>query len=281
MASSVVRDSTKLPPIEEAFTLHDYASLTFIDANASERFICIVCADVAFAPPSVDCNHVHCRRCLEKTVRRECPQCRIPVSDAQLTQINGYVQHEIQQLHVRCPRAEYGCEWTGALGSQHHHLRDHHLHCEYHQVICKDCDLPVLRKNAYSHSQECVLLPVACQDCQLKTGLLPISTDDRLDEKQQIVSSDADSDSLRMISSSWLKTLRTFHVSADAPRPGPICNHVLFAADGKTLLPQLKRGIHYRALCMNTWLVLHSIYGGGPMLERSSTDIYSAPSSPT
>jgi hypothetical protein len=79
-----------------------------------------------------------------------------------------------------------------------------------------------------------------------------------------------------MIHSGWLQEWRAF-VQDKGPRPGPISNEHLFEADGRTLLADLKRGEHYRALHGMVWNALHEIYGGGPLIERAALDIYAPP----
>lgn len=78
-----------------------------------------------------------------------------------------------------------------------------------------------------------------------------------------------------LIHSPWLQQWRAF-VSAGGPRPGPITNHLLFEPDGRTLLPNLARLDHYRALHGLVWNELQAIYGGGPIIKRPTVDIYAA-----
>jgi hypothetical protein len=85
--------------------LTSYHGIEFVDVKASERFICIICSEVAFEPPNQECGHIHCRSCLERAMRvkKICPQCREPLpSRSELLQLCGYVQREILQLQVRC-----------------------------------------------------------------------------------------------------------------------------------------------------------------------------------
>jgi len=116
-----------------------------------------------------------------------------------------------------------------------------------------------------------------CEPCQL-----PFI---RREEKRRIAAVDtaaaqgADGSPFLMISAAWLNQWRAF-VSANGPRPGPISNHTLFEPDGTTLLPGLRRGEHYRALHEVVWQALRDIYGGGPVIERPSLDIYSTEAAP-
>jgi ubiquitin carboxyl-terminal hydrolase 20/33 len=113
---------------------------------------------------------------------------------------------------------------------------------------------------------------VICESCQL-----PII---RREEKKRIAAVDAqasqqtmDGSPFLMISAVWLNQWRAF-VSNNGPRPGPITNELLFQSDGQTLLPDLKRGEHYRALHQIVWQALVDIYSGGPVIQRPTLDIY-------
>ena len=112
-----------------------------------------------------------------------------------------------------------------------------------------------------------------CEPCQLplirKAERARIAAIDTQANKQS-----AD-DPFFLIHSPWLQQWRAF-VSAGGPRPGPITNHLLFEADGRTLLPNLVRLDHYRALHGLVWNELQAIYGGGPIIKRPSVDIYAA-----
>jgi ubiquitin carboxyl-terminal hydrolase 20/33 len=115
-----------------------------------------------------------------------------------------------------------------------------------------------------------------CEQCELPRI--------RKEERARIAKVDAlaasqpadGSSSYLMIHSGWLQEWRAF-VQDKGPRPGPISNEHLFEADGRTLLADLKRGEHYRALHGMVWNALHEIYGGGPRIERAALDIYAPP----
>lgn len=83
-----------------------------------------------------------------------------------------------------------------------------------------------------------------------------------------------------LIDSNWLHRWTCFK-SGQQPPPGPISNHHLLKPPTKSpidpLIPRdnLTRGIHYRGVNESVWEYFYKIYGGGPVLKRSSINIYS------
>ena len=112
-------------------------------------------------------------------------------------------------------------------------------------ALCEPCQLPILRKQERAR----------------------IAAVDALAAKQSL------NDPFFLIHSPWLQQWRAF-VSAGGPRPGAISNHLLFESDGATLLAGLKRADHYRALHGLVWSELQTIYGGGPVIQRPTVDLY-------
>ena len=58
--------------------------------------------------------------------------------------------------------------------------------------------------------------------------------------------------------------------------PGPIDNARLLVK-GAQPLPNQRPEVHYRGVAPPVWHILHSIYGGGPMLRRAGVDLYKLP----
>ena len=110
-----------------------------------------------------------------------------------------------------------------------------------------------------------------CEPCDLP--LIRKAERKRIAEVDSLASKQAADDPFLLIHSGWLQQWRAF-VSSNGPRPGAITNQLLFESDGSTLLPNLQRGDHYRALHGMVWQELWNIYGGGPVIERPSVDIY-------
>jgi len=115
--------------------------------------------------------------------------------------------------------------------------------------VCEQCELPLIRKNERAR--------IAAVDAEANE-----------------LANRSSASSYLMIDAEWLQQWRAF-VQGNGPRPGPISNENLFDEDGETLLSDLKRGVHYRALHALVWQALHDIYGGGPRIERFALDIYS------
>jgi len=80
-----------------------------------------------------------------------------------------------------------------------------------------------------------------------------------------------------IISEKWLQEWRDFVIEEknELP-PGEISNHKLLNEMGQPL-ENLHRRTDYRGVTKQVWLYLHSIYKGGPMITRTSIDIYGPP----
>ena len=78
-----------------------------------------------------------------------------------------------------------------------------------------------------------------------------------------------------LIDSNWLHCWNAFKNGSQGP-PGPISNHRLFKSNsnGATLRDNLTRGTHYRGVNERVWNYFYGIYGGGPMIKRSTINIY-------
>lgn len=76
-----------------------------------------------------------------------------------------------------------------------------------------------------------------------------------------------------MIASSWLLAWDAY--VKGGPRPGPVSNHLLFEDDGKSLKTGMKSRIDYKGLYFHEFDGLIKLFGGGPVIARSTTDIYS------
>jgi len=112
-----------------------------------------------------------------------------------------------------------------------------------------------------------------CEPCELP--FIRRQEKARIQRVDEIASRQSTDDPFYLIHSPWLQQWRAF-VMTGGPRPGPITNHLLLQPDGATVLPNLKRGEHYRALHGLVWQELWQIYGGGPVIRRPTLDIYGA-----
>lgn len=121
--------------------------------------------------------------------------------------------------------------------------------------------------------------PIQCENCMRELAEL----NRRRDREHRIVH---ESDktyvdpghSWFIIDKRWLSTWLAFvNEEAQGPIPGPITNERLLKEDGVTPKEGLERGQSYRGVNKEVWSIFHSIYGGGPIIERQKLDIYSAP----
>lgn len=78
-----------------------------------------------------------------------------------------------------------------------------------------------------------------------------------------------------LISSDWLIQWSQFKSGA-AALPGPISNDQLMQSSTEPR-PNLVRGTHYRGINQKVWDYFYKIYGGGPIITRSSINIYAPP----
>lgn len=78
-----------------------------------------------------------------------------------------------------------------------------------------------------------------------------------------------------LIDSNWLYAWNAFKNGSQGP-PGPISNSRLFKANNNAtvLRDNLARGTHYRGVNERVWNYFYGIYGGGPVLKRSTINIY-------
>ena len=80
----------------------------------SKALRCVICTEVFVKPVSSICQHVFCRRCIERALGRNarCPTCRSPLNAWELNP-NPLVQTLLDEVLVRCPRFRDSCAWTG------------------------------------------------------------------------------------------------------------------------------------------------------------------------
>jgi len=86
---------------------------------------------------------------------------------------------------------------------------------------------------------------------------------------------DSEDEPWYLISEKWLQQWRKFINDDDTLPPGQVANNDLVNEQGVPL-PNLKPKKHYRAVKKEVWDYFISIYGGGPVIIRTSVDIYSS-----
>eukprot|EP01083_Nonionella_stella_P092874 260130_1 len=84
------------------------ASEIFVDRDASDEYLCIICLDVMNRPAQVGCDggHIFCRECINPLIKAspstECPVCRTVFHVSSIVEI-PYIQRKIADLFVICP----------------------------------------------------------------------------------------------------------------------------------------------------------------------------------
>lgn len=116
--------------------------------------------------------------------------------------------------------------------------------------------------------------PKRCEKCIEEAEALKRRRN-REDEEIQALdtSTIAEGEFWYLIDSNWLHQWNAFKSGVQGP-PGPISNQRLFKSNSATLRDHLSRGIHYRGVNERVWNYFYGIYGGGPVIKRSSINIY-------
>ncbi|KAF9652992.1 hypothetical protein BDM02DRAFT_2422264 [Thelephora ganbajun] len=127
--------------------LHNY-----VDTSLDDNLICCICRTLFNEPVTTrTCFHTFCRECILQalSVSNHCPIDRSPLSVELLGQADPIVRHLVEELTVRCPYLDAGCEYTGERHLLESHLK---LQCPYIQVPCPcsdgNCKRTVARKDA-------------------------------------------------------------------------------------------------------------------------------------
>jgi len=118
------------------------------------------------------CGHVVCTPCLKKwrNQHASCPVCRAAVVKLpQQMAPNPFVSRMIENLVVHCPNSP-ACDWTGALGTASHNLREHERKCRDQPTACEYCSASILLHDLVSHYNDvCPERTVECSACGQRT----------------------------------------------------------------------------------------------------------------
>ena len=142
-----------------------------------EELNCSVCLLVLRDPHLTSCcgNHF-CESCAEKIKEgtSPCPLCK----DATFsTFLNKSVQRKVNELKIRCPRAELGCTWIGTIAGASSHMDPLSGDCEYVEVMCSLCNEEIPRKDLLNHmNKECAKRPFTCVHCGYSDTWIEVTT---------------------------------------------------------------------------------------------------------
>lgn len=162
--SSKARAQNLNPPVD--LRMLDYV------APYDDNLMCPICR-CPFVDPVVlaECDHCFCRDCIRQTwastyaplgPRGDCPSCRTPAKLGPRSATSKILINILDDLLVRCPQHEDGCEAQVKRGEVQDHIS---IYCGHAFTECtgEDCELPIRRKDA---EQGCLHYGVSCLDCR-------------------------------------------------------------------------------------------------------------------
>jgi hypothetical protein len=159
--SSKLRKSriAKIPP-----DVHQLDYVSPCDSN----LVCLICHSPFDRPVRLACDHYFCRECLDhcwasqQDHLKTCPTCRNKV-DVEKEPLSApkILENMLDELAVKCPNANIGCDWVDQRGNVHDHVM---LYCEYALVECSsfECRLPISQRDFH---KGCLHYTVSCDDC--------------------------------------------------------------------------------------------------------------------
>ena len=50
--------------------------------------------------------------------------------------LNKSLVRKVNELKIRCPNSQYGCEWVGELKEARHHVDIERGDCDFVEVLC-------------------------------------------------------------------------------------------------------------------------------------------------
>ncbi|KAF2842141.1 hypothetical protein M501DRAFT_905453, partial [Patellaria atrata CBS 101060] len=153
----------------------DLLSLEYI-SSCDPHLYCPICRCPLEKPARLPCDHIFCEDCLTSSLEAEttrwaqlhlrrkntCPECRTPLEKPEeRMNIPRIILRMLDDLVVKCPNQEEGCEWTGKRAEVQDHLD---RYCELTLVPCQKegCCEKIARKY---EKEDCLHVEVACNKC--------------------------------------------------------------------------------------------------------------------
>ncbi|KAI8150180.1 hypothetical protein BJV82DRAFT_586172 [Fennellomyces sp. T-0311] len=158
----------------------DLRSLNFVE-TINANLICCICQAPFVEPVVLPCGHTFCATCIHQAYEAS-PVCPIDRSSITLSDIRPAVKivsNMVNELSVRCPRSEEGCEHVGQRQFIEGHVKND---CLYTFAACNldECKALVLKKDLSTHVSTCKYRPAECKMCKKKMRMLELEDHHRL-----------------------------------------------------------------------------------------------------
>lgn len=163
-ADRVDAKTTERADVDEPVDMRmlDYVS------DYDDHLTCYICRCPFIDPVSLPCRHTFCKGCLDdaeaaqSSRQKTCPTCRRPFGTGNRQQLPRFLGHILDDLLVRCPNHNIGCEAQLRRGEVQRHLS---RQCQLTPTPCPDanCSLKVPRSQRTSG---CLHQEVQCSACE-------------------------------------------------------------------------------------------------------------------
>ena len=136
-----------------------------------EDIHCPICLLVLQEPYLTSCcgNHF-CKKCIERVKGswQPCPLCK---SSNFTIMLDKFFKRKINELKVKCPNSDEGCEWSGELGDAQKHISPLGGSCCFVEVSCDyRCGSQVVRRDLKEHKANvCTQRPFSCTYCRYRS----------------------------------------------------------------------------------------------------------------
>ena len=145
----------------------DLRNLEYV-GTFDQNLMCAICHCPFVDPVALVCDHVFCRDCVNEALLhqsrdlRNCPTCRRKTDDCKIAGVPKLVVRILDELLVKCPLHEKGCEEILSRGTVQSHVE---RYCDYQEINCpsEDCKLKLPRGDLSGN--RCLHWVVACEDC--------------------------------------------------------------------------------------------------------------------
>ena len=131
-----------------------------------EELLCPICKEILQDPVQTSCGHSFCIKCLgqsQKSRQTRCHVCRQACGASK----DHKEARRVNNLQVKCPNHDDGCEWKGTLGDWVQHCDQ----CLYEVIPCPNsaegCAVKLQRVKIQDHAEmECTERIYECKYCR-------------------------------------------------------------------------------------------------------------------